>query len=172
MSQVATELGVTASGINLDQANVRTLAGRPSGTISMSDLLGKSSVIKFTMTVGVPTNIDHKGFGNGQQTPSQGTQWGALTPTQVGTIIPLYIDSYNDGGGTSGSISFSIILQGTLPQNAFTSVTILGYTFFTNNPSFFFTVPASGGYTDQSFWAWNGQYVPLTFGQVVDVIFA
>lgn len=43
MYQVAVELGVTHIGINLNQSNVRTLAGRPSGQIAMSDLWGKSA---------------------------------------------------------------------------------------------------------------------------------
>lgn len=42
MAQVRTELGLSGA-ISLNQANVRTLAGKPSGTISMSDLYGKSS---------------------------------------------------------------------------------------------------------------------------------
>lgn len=43
MLQVRTELGLSGS-ISLGQAEVRELAGRPSGTISMSDLLGKSAI--------------------------------------------------------------------------------------------------------------------------------
>lgn len=170
MSQVATELGVTASGINLNQTNVRTLAGRPSGTISMSDLLGKSSVIKFTMTAGVPDNIDHKGFGSALSGPP-GQQWGSLTPTQIGPLIPLFIDSYNNGGADLTSVTFAVDLQGILPQNTFTSVTILGYTFFTSNVFYFTQLPGSDGYPPRASWIWNNTYVPITFGQVVDVIF-
>lgn len=44
MSQVNTELGLAATTtISLNQANVRTLAGVPSGQISMSNLYGKSN---------------------------------------------------------------------------------------------------------------------------------
>jgi hypothetical protein len=44
MSQVNTELGYSATAtISLNDAAVRTLAGVPSGTISMSDLQGKSN---------------------------------------------------------------------------------------------------------------------------------
>lgn len=42
MAQVAAEIGISASGLSLDDSRVRTLAGRPSGSISMSDLLGKA----------------------------------------------------------------------------------------------------------------------------------
>ena len=45
MSQVNTELGRSATAsINLNETEVRTLAGVPSGTISMNDLRGKSNV--------------------------------------------------------------------------------------------------------------------------------
>ena len=44
MSQVNTELGIpSTTTISLNQANVRALAGVPSGTISMSNLQGKSN---------------------------------------------------------------------------------------------------------------------------------
>jgi hypothetical protein len=44
MSQVNTELGLSATTtISLNQANVRALAGVPSGTISMNNLRGKSA---------------------------------------------------------------------------------------------------------------------------------
>lgn len=50
MSQVNTELKNTATAtISLNDGQVRQLAGRPSGTISMSDLRGKS----FTKSVNV-----------------------------------------------------------------------------------------------------------------------
>lgn len=43
MAQVAAELGVSLP-LSLGDSRVRTLAGKPSGNISMLDLLGKSSV--------------------------------------------------------------------------------------------------------------------------------
>ena len=44
MSQVNTELGLSATAaISLNDARVRTLAGKPSGQISMGDLRGKSN---------------------------------------------------------------------------------------------------------------------------------
>lgn len=45
MANVASELGVSATGINLNQTNVRRLAGVLSGTISMSNLQNKTWVL-------------------------------------------------------------------------------------------------------------------------------
>ncbi|MCL4651641.1 hypothetical protein [Burkholderia multivorans] len=45
MSQIAAELGINATGLNLNHGWVRALAGRPSGTISFSDLRGQSGRI-------------------------------------------------------------------------------------------------------------------------------
>lgn len=52
MAQVRTELGLSGA-ISLNQGNVRTLAGRPSGTISLSDLRGKSSVAAVSQNIDV-----------------------------------------------------------------------------------------------------------------------
>lgn len=64
MSQVNTELKNTATAtISLNDARVRQLAGRPSGTISMSDLRGKSftvpvNVVVFDKEISSPTTIN------------------------------------------------------------------------------------------------------------------
>lgn len=50
LSQVNVELGFSAADlITLNDAAVRNLAGVPSGTISMQDLLGKANVFAFTI---------------------------------------------------------------------------------------------------------------------------
>lgn len=51
MSQVNTELGLSSTAtISLNQSSVRTLAGVPSGTISMNNLRGKSNQFAFTIS--------------------------------------------------------------------------------------------------------------------------
>lgn len=50
MAQIAAELGISATGLSLNDSRVRTLAARPSGSISMSDFYGKSSSFNFTVT--------------------------------------------------------------------------------------------------------------------------
>ena len=53
MVDINVELGRVANTlISLNDANVRTLAGKPSGTISFSDLLGKSWFNPFTSVTG------------------------------------------------------------------------------------------------------------------------
>lgn len=42
MAQVAAEIGISASGLSLNDGSVRQLAGKPSGAISFADLLGKA----------------------------------------------------------------------------------------------------------------------------------
>ncbi|OAD82861.1 hypothetical protein ATN89_17415 [Comamonas thiooxydans] len=43
MAQVAAELGIGAGGLNLNDSRVRSLAGVPSGSISMANLQGKTN---------------------------------------------------------------------------------------------------------------------------------
>ncbi|MBU9648287.1 hypothetical protein [Burkholderia multivorans] len=45
MSQIAAELGISATGLNLNHGWVRALAGKPSGAIGFSDLHGQSGRI-------------------------------------------------------------------------------------------------------------------------------
>ena len=42
MAQVAAEIGISASGLSLNDSQVRQLAGKPNGAISFADLLGKA----------------------------------------------------------------------------------------------------------------------------------
>lgn len=71
MSQVRTELGRNNT-ITLNDSDVRSLAGRTSGTISMSDLRGKSSYTHI-LTPGSKTSGVYgyyNGGGAGKLTPS------------------------------------------------------------------------------------------------------
>ena len=44
MAMIATELGISPTGLSLNDSRVRTLAGVPSGAISMANLYGKSNI--------------------------------------------------------------------------------------------------------------------------------
>jgi hypothetical protein len=52
MSQVASELGLSASGINLNHAWVRQLAGANSGAVSMNSLLEQTATFSGNYTPG------------------------------------------------------------------------------------------------------------------------
>lgn len=87
MSQVATELGISATGLSLNDSRVRALAGKPSGTISMSDLRGKSTSV---LTVGSSTpSVTNYGYYSGL--------YGALTNTSRygGTVTSLSYARWN-----------------------------------------------------------------------------
>lgn len=86
MAQVAAELGISASGLSLDDSRVRQLAGRPSGSISMSDLLGKSSVWVATF---IPARV---GSGSWQNGYGEGS--GVLSPNVFNGITIDYLIQY------------------------------------------------------------------------------
>lgn len=62
MAMIATELGISPTGLSLNDSRVRTLAGVPSGAISMANLYGKSNIpTSWTgtfMTNGDATGVD------------------------------------------------------------------------------------------------------------------
>lgn len=65
LGDVRTELGLTGP-ISLGQAEVRALAGIPSGPISLGDLLGKSSVVSFVVGAKVVSGTTHRGYSSGE----------------------------------------------------------------------------------------------------------
>ena len=87
MAQVAAELGISASGLSLDDSRVRQLAGKPSGAISMADLLGKSSVWVATL---IPAKVAGytTGYGDGK---------GVLSPNVFNGITITYLAQYAIG---------------------------------------------------------------------------
>lgn len=92
LSQVASELGISASGINLNHSWVRALAQLPSGAIGLSNLLGKSGNASGSGVVGTggPGGIN------------------ITSPLFGGTLSGVGQYPYNDGTGRwSISIEFS-----------------------------------------------------------------
>jgi hypothetical protein len=88
MSQVAAELGISATGLSLNDSRVRSLAGKPSGAISMSDLRGKSASA-LTSFSAQPTNIS----------TATGTRSATATFNTDGSIA---LTNSSAGGSTSG----------------------------------------------------------------------
>lgn len=97
MSQVNTELRRTSTAqISLGETAVRTLAGKPSGAVSMSDLRGKSSSTH-RITIGKQTNSTNAYYGFREVSGAPKT--GELTPRTVAgvskPIVELFAISNN-----------------------------------------------------------------------------
>jgi hypothetical protein len=140
MYQVAVELGVTHIGISLNAGNVRTLAGVPSGAISMNNLRGKSNLaplsvsvpdaMKFktsagTGSVGVSTTATAAGGSGGYSyawTFLSGTSFGTPGPTATAAFSKscaanteytgIYRCTVTDSGGRTASGNCAITLGG------------------------------------------------------------
>lgn len=96
MSQVNTELSIpSTTTITFNQANVRNLAGVPSGAISMANLQGKSAVFVATISAN-QTNLDlysyatSVGYSSGaaQITIAPGVFISSTSTASAGLIIP------------------------------------------------------------------------------------
>jgi hypothetical protein len=80
MSQVNTELGLpSTTTISLNQANVRALAGVPTGAISMQNLQGKSSLWVGTLSTN-QTNLNLYTWATGQGYPGSGSAEITIAP--------------------------------------------------------------------------------------------
>jgi hypothetical protein len=112
LANVNVELGLSSTTtISLNQTNVRTLAGVASGTISMSDLRGKSAGGTFDpdggTTVGEAVFVDDYGETYAELTISC-TQNAVWTYSGGGTGASVSVTS----GGTATSITFSVSSAG------------------------------------------------------------
>ena len=100
MSQVNVELLHAATAtISLNQADVRQLAGVPAGTISMSDLQGKSN------TYDVSYLVVAGGGGGGTDGGGGGGAGGVRTGTYTLTPSAVYTFSVGAGGAAGQNIS-------------------------------------------------------------------
>lgn len=115
MAQIAAELGISSTDINLNQSEVRALAGVPSGAISMADLYGKSSLAAYINEASFDgLGID---FGSGA---TAYTGYATLTVTGGGTGGITY-QWYQTGGATI-SAATSATTRFSLTGTAGTSI--------------------------------------------------
>ena len=141
MAQVATELGVSQTGINLNQSNVRTLAGRPSGTISMSDLRGKANG-GASLLVGSYNDgfAQYYGYGN---TNFSAVGFGALTPNNNLTALPgMLIDGFF-WMNMYGKYNIMVRVNGSIAANVAYDIIVAGVTYRGVSNTFGNTVDAT-----------------------------
>jgi len=152
LSQVNTELGYSASAtISLNDAAVRALAGVSSGTISMSNLQGKSAGNPFTLAFiwGYQSY-----YNNGREQDDEMTSGGS-TPSPSSVYIngaQLRVMNLQYGWGDGGGPVYSIVtlqLEGSLGQSHFTSLSGNGYTKLTSQTAFYYNY---GSWTE---WRWT-----------------
>lgn len=114
LGDVAIELGI-ALPLTLGDSRVRTLAGKPSGDITLGDLRGKSAYSPPSVTVD-STSLSHFEFGqNG--TSGYSSIVGSLTIT--GGEAPFTVSWSRTGGSSQisvgGTTSPSFAASGTMP---------------------------------------------------------
>jgi hypothetical protein len=146
---IAVELGISNSSINLNQANVRALAGKPGGSVSLNDLRGKSSappVTTFSMTAG----ISGDGFAVGYAREAT-LNIGSLSNAHPGKFDILQLNS-----NLSSYLFFS--LNGAFTASYLTSIKINGFTLLGSAASF----SVVNGNVSQ--WIWFNTNVGISSG--------
>lgn len=106
MGMVSQELSTSATRLNLNDNRVRSLAGRPSGVISMADLRGKSENLKlilineFTQLPGLLWEPSYNGVGSYNYTCN------FYVKIENGTGPYNIVMSVENNQGTSGTPTF------------------------------------------------------------------
>lgn len=104
MSQVNVELGLSATAtISLNQSNVRTLAGVPSGTISMDNLRGKTNEFALTISTDqVDANLRTLAINAG---------WNGTIPVRATINAGVFIS-----GSVPGNSTPALTINGSFPN--------------------------------------------------------
>jgi len=151
LSQVASELSLSTTGINLNNSSVRSLAGKASGAISLSDLRGKSATPTIHITAGNNSTGIHVGYMRIL------SSYGSADNTSILGQTVLGLD-WQSGSPTT----FTVYLSGIQAQNAFAWVNILGNTLNTSSLTSFFQVPNSDGNGARTMYIWNVGFTLVT----------
>lgn len=152
LSQVNVELGRSSTAlISLGESAVRSLAGVPSGAISMSNLWGKSASLDTqTVTVGLVSSKSGTSYGYG---PGYGSiSDGTFNPKSGATIVTF---------NWSNTAILQFTISGTHTNDGWTQVRIVS----TGSTDYTFTRSAAnfsqvGGNT---IWSWSGASNPFPY---------
>ena len=123
MAMIATELGISPTGLSLNDSRVRTLAGVPSGAISMAILYGKQNGPTY-QTIEITTGIDNgNNVGiNTVATPYSSEVFGSFQTNgtlSFGTLIACYWLEPDGGDGDGIYLDISGVSAGALIELKF-----------------------------------------------------
>jgi hypothetical protein len=151
MSQVNVELGIaTTTQISLNQTNVRTLFGRPSGTISMSDGYGKSNAL-YAFTSFTFNSV------------------GLTGPT--GPTLSNCLTVYNTGANPwlNNTAYFNVVTQGiqewTVPATGTYRILVVGGTGGIHGGNYFPAFPGAGAIVQADIALTQGEKIYIVIGQ-------
>lgn len=137
IADIAAELGISSSGLSLDDSRCRALAGKPSGQIAMSDFYGKSAAAGGTL-------MSSPAVASGLAIPGAST-FGELTFNTDGTI------TYNGSDVESGPANWVAggsglwYMRVTATNGAFSTSPGTGVWLPMNNNRLFRKGPATAG---------------------------
>lgn len=135
IAQVATELGIGATGLSLNDSRVRTLCSKPSGAISLADARGKSNNYVGSFVIG------NSGVVSGAYRTNASSGWtcGSITPAVAyGVAIIEFawtVDRYDNT--SEGNLVFASAIGGRFLININGNQWYSGY----DNGAGRFTVP-------------------------------
>jgi hypothetical protein len=178
---ISAELGRASTAVmSLDDAAVRSMAGKASGTITMADLRGKvaETVVAFTLTCGY-----FAGSGSGSSIYFAPQRGYARNPPNtvtgaIGSISPATFRGYTfynlrtTGPVTDGGSDYniSISLTGPPAKTIFKRMEIwngstLQYTYYSSSSTYSSTTAADdGSYAAYATWSWalSGHILPTS----------
>lgn len=159
MAMVNTELGRAANAnVSLTESAVRSMFGKSSGAISMSDGYGKNNKV-FTLVAGAGSGLTGFSINNyGSISPSAFAGYPFKT-LQTTVVYQAERDPYNQV-----SLSFS---DYNVPVGLFVSMTVNGVTLLRANASYYHAV--LGG--SRTVWVWDYATIGIVPGTAYPIVF-
>lgn len=151
MSQVAAELGISASGLSLNDGRVRALSGLTASISSGNNFNALHAKTRFVITAGQVTTSSAYGYSTGLIFPPMGAKT-PITDTRYANF-----ELYETGGYVY------LVMGGTVPRGLFTDLYIFDIAYYDSSRASYYS---DGNY---SRWAWGLQNASLVNGGVYSV---